>query len=415
MTYVGDNSNYPNLTTAGLIFPSNTAIDIVQNDYDLLFDQLASEQPFSAVSLPNKLPDVQEQLMYQGDALNHYTQLDGFPPMHALAPVQTDGMMNFPGKEFQQPLYSTAQGIMQQQHFAIQTPITVPEEIFTRPQMTASPDSIMSLNGATRTSMEPVEPYERYRVTRGVSSGGSATKPPHTVTIPGHYYTPVILELVGAKLEELCMPQWSQAEKEDKRRIIRVERYQIANRIVAQFSIVGSANEHPKVVPAPPGVDVVEVSCLACLTRECDDQDEDEESEDISQQYRYKSPSPLKNSFYITSVEVIKIVELLIGTEPSTPHERRRERGRIRSNLVPFWSKKSISSRCSNQEMRSSPLSDEGADFRVELATRIMSYEIRKPRGFDKEVRILKWEKLVPALKRALQSYYVEVPSDFHP
>ena len=36
--------------------------------------------------------------------------------------------------------------------------------------------------------------------------------------------------------------------------------------------------------------------------------------------------------------------------------------------------------------------------------------EIRKPRGFDKEVRILRWDKLVPALQRALQSYYTEIP-----
>ena len=39
-----------------------------------------------------------------------------------------------------------------------------------------------------------------------------------------------------------------------------------------------------------------------------------------------------------------------------------------------------------------------------------MGYEIRKPRGFDKEVRILRWDKLVPALQRALQSYYTEIP-----
>lgn len=49
-------------------------------------------------------------------------------------------------------------------------------------------------------------------------------------------------------------------------------------------------------------------------------------------------------------------------------------------------------------------------DYRMELAKRIMGYEIRKPRGFDKEVRILRWDKLIPALKRALQSYYTEIP-----
>jgi hypothetical protein len=147
------------------------------------------------------------------------------------------------------------------------------------------------------------------------------------------------------------------------------------------------------------------------LTREDEDEHEGEEE---SSQYDYKTCSSVaRKRYYITSVEVVKIVELLIGTGLQDSQERRRERGRIRSNLVPFWSRKSISTRLSNQDIRSSPTIDANVDFRVELATRIMSYDIRKPRGFDKEVRILKWEKLVPALMRALQSYYAEVPDDF--
>ncbi|CDR38964.1 CYFA0S02e09604g1_1 [Cyberlindnera fabianii] len=249
---------------------------------------------------------------------------------------------------------------------------------------------------------------KRYKVIRGISSGGSATKPPRVVTLANHHYAPVSLELVGATLHDLCLPQWSDEEKQDRRRIIRVERFQIGSRIVAQFSILGSAKENPKTMPAAPGVDVVEVSCLDCYTSANEDEDEYSDSAD----YGYKTESELKRAFYITSVEVIKVVELLIGTEVQDAVERRRERGRIRSNLVPFWSKKPISSRMSNQEIRNSPLGSDSLDFRVELATRIMSYEVRKPRGFDKEVRILKWDKLVPALKRALQSYYVEVPDD---
>lgn len=108
---------------------------------------------------------------------------------------------------------------------------------------------------------------------------------------------------------------------------------------------------------------------------------------------------------------------MLIGTESQDAAERRRERGRIRSNLVSFWSKRPIRSKISDTKNSpsskgGSPLNDE-FDFRHELATRIMAYEVRKPRGFDKEVRILKWEKLVPSLRRALQSYYAEIPNDF--
>lgn len=99
---------------------------------------------------------------------------------------------------------------------------------------------------------------------------------------------------------------------------------------------------------------------------------------------------------------------MLIGTQLAEAQERRKERGRIRSNLVPFWLKKPVSLRITDGRATSVT----NKDLRYELAKRIMAYEIRRPRGFDKEVRILRWDKLIPALKRALQSYYVELPAD---
>lgn len=301
-------------------------------------------------------------------------------------------------------------------------------EVSVAPQSTfaLSPESVSFSYRSTQSSTLTIpsntetrsdeDGYKRYKVIRGISSGGSATKPPRVNTMTNHHYSPVNLNLIEATLEDLCLPKWNEAELDDKRRIIRIERFQVGSQIVAQFSIVGAANEHEKTEPAQPGVDVVEVSCLRCYARPGDDVDEEDEEEQTSsygyQQSNYSND--LKTSFYITSVEVIKIVELLVGTELQDAAERRRERGRIRSNLVPFWSKKPISSRMSSSELRSSPIaSTDNADFRVELATRIMAYDIRKPRGFDKEVRILKWEKLVPALRRALQSYYVEIPDGF--
>lgn len=278
--------------------------------------------------------------------------------------------------------------------------------------------------------------YQRYRVIRGISSGGSATKPPRIMTSINHHYVPVNLEILDANLNECCLPKWNEHEKFDKRRIIRIERYQIGSKIVAKFSIVGAAEDHPIPEESQPGVDVVEVSCLECFAKMSEDTDVEDEVQDFQQTNKVynnnnSNEDETKRSFYITSVEVIKIVELLIGTEVQDPAERRRERGRIRSNLVPFWSKRPISSRMStnvnnngngNMERSnsSSPNSNSNSfngidqnclnDFRIELATRIMGYDVRKPRGFDKEVRILKWEKLVPALRRALQSYYVEIP-----
>lgn len=241
----------------------------------------------------------------------------------------------------------------------------------------------------------------KFRVVRGIAAGGSTAKPLKDALDSDSVFLPIELNIIGGRTEDICTPGWSYSEKEDRRRIVRIERIQNANKIIANFTILGSANENPTVLPPPANsnIDVIEVSCLECSKEFSQDE------EDNSESY-----SPLGNSdgeydYFITSVEVIEIVELLIGTMPTSSTDRRKERGRVRSNLVPFWSKKPISSRIENNPQ---------PDYRVELAKRIMSYEIRKPRGFDKEVRILKWDKLIPALKRALQCYYCELPPNYN-
>ncbi|CAK7893805.1 hypothetical protein CAAN1_09S05512 [[Candida] anglica] len=261
----------------------------------------------------------------------------------------------------------------------------------------------------------------RFRVIRGMSAGGSTSKPPKVSPNCTSDFQPVELEIIDGTVEDICFPKWNYEEKSDRRRIVRIERTQEGSKLVAKFSIVGSAAEHPVPVPATnPNVDVIEVSCLECSIR--NDYYGDEETQD-SDDGGGHSPKSMANGggggsrssfqdelgyrhqYYITSVEVVGIVELLIGTQLKDPAERRKERGRVRSNLVPFWSKKPISSRETEESLQ-------GSDFRWELAKRIMGYEMRKPRGFDKEVRILRWDKLIPALKRALQSYYTEIPRD---
>lgn len=298
---------------------------------------------------------------------------------------------------------------------------------------------------------------KRYRVIRGVSAGGCSTRPPKQSIESDSIFLPVQLNLHDATVEDICYPKWSISEKLDRRRIIRIERIQNGPKLTVNFSIVGSANENPIKKSSHPDIDVVEVSCLECSVKSNDDYDsqssDDEKDGSTSPSLFNNNNNNNNNSnnnptfkseidgesyqYYITSVEVVEIVELLIGTQLKDPAERRRERGRVRSNLVPFWSKKSISSRMdasaansnsntntnsgngngngngqfginSNSSSNGEGLSNH--DYRIELAKRIMGYEIRKPRGFDKDVRILRWDKLVPALKRALQSYYTEIP-----
>lgn len=249
---------------------------------------------------------------------------------------------------------------------------------------------------------------ESHRVIRGISSGGGATRPPRQEQGGRRVnYLPVNLDLIHAKVKDLCLPEWDAEEKKDERRIIRVERRQTGGKIYATFSIVGSSESNPIPEPSTNGCDVVEVSCLECYIQPGENLDgSDTDGSEIAT----RVAEGVQRQFYITSVEVIKIVELLIGMDENHPKERRKERGRIRLNLVPFWSKKPICARMSP----SSPGYEPSAgfwDFRIELAKRIMSYEVRKPRGFDKHIRILKWENLEPALRRALQSYYVEIPA----
>ncbi|KAM9897534.1 hypothetical protein OXX79_006828 [Metschnikowia pulcherrima] len=223
---------------------------------------------------------------------------------------------------------------------------------------------------------------KRYELVRGIASG-QVTRPPYSSSKASFEYIPVELNVQGAQVNEINERPWSYEEQQDGRRIIRMERRQRGHVISARFSVVGSALEHPTPEKAPAGVKVVEVSCLNYVSQEDEDNG-----------IRYS----------ITSVEVVNIIEALISSTTMTSGSLRKEKGRIRSNLMPFWSKKPLSSK--------KAVVREVTDSRTDFARRIMRYDIRKPRGFDKDVRILSWEKLVPALHRAMQCYYAEVPKD---
>lgn len=221
-----------------------------------------------------------------------------------------------------------------------------------------------------------------HRFVRGIAADQVNTRMPKTPPRPGHHYVPVTLCLNSAQVLHVCHLPWLTEELRDRRRIVRVERRQKLSHVYADFLIVGLANEHPEPAPAPAGVDVFEVSCL-----------------------EFKHPKH-GATYYITLVEVVGIVELLIGTMEEELAVRRKERGRIRLNLLPFWLQKLVPSK-KHAELALRPESE----LRAEFARQIMAYEVRMPRGFDKSVRILWWDKLVPALQRALQCYYAEVPN----
>lgn len=115
---------------------------------------------------------------------------------------------------------------------------------------------------------------KRYRVLRGISAGGSSSKPPKQNHYSAAEFVPVHLNLEGAGLADICHPMWSPGELEDRRRIVRIERTQDGPNLNARFSIVGCANENPVPLAAGPDTDVIEVLCLQCEVMDgADDED----------------------------------------------------------------------------------------------------------------------------------------------
>lgn len=179
-----------------------------------------------------------------------------------------------------------------------------------------------------------------------------------------------------SSFEDITQIPWSAYEETDCRRVVRITRFQKGTTIELKFLVVvlKIAFDTPNAIQDPK---FVEVSCLKCTH-------EGDQSEHL-----------------ITSVEVIRIVELLIGSEAKSQQLRREERGRIRSNLVPLWHKG-----FTNTE--GMELSDSCSKF----LDRLRNYQVRKPYNISKLMRLLSWENLIFALRRAIEFYRIVLPDD---
>ncbi|AOA60441.1 Hypothetical protein PP7435_CHR1-1388 [Komagataella phaffii CBS 7435] len=272
--------------------------------------------------------------------------------------------------------------------------------------------------------------YSAFPLVRGFCSGGKI-KPPKNQLVPGTEYVNVCLELLNVNYEGICLPKWNEKELEESRRIVRVEKRRQYNKIEAAFSIVDSVQENPQTnIAVDPNVDVLEFSCLLCPIKEHNSEvaqtvptssssEEHKYSElaghDFEENLSCGSDKEIETSvrfeYYITSVEVIRIIEFLTENHLIQDIQaKRRERSCLRSNLVRFWSKDIVPSSTSTMSKGSKPSREN--DCIEELAQRIRAYKVRKPLIVDKSLRILEWSKLGPALERALQSYYVALPLD---
>lgn len=186
------------------------------------------------------------------------------------------------------------------------------------------------------------------------------------------------LKILGTVLiEEINQVPWTDFETMDGRRIIRVDKTQEGNIVKAYFLIV---NPHVSVNPnyVTPGLEYVEVSCI-----------------------KYVHKDGITTEFLITSVEVIQIIEYLVGSNHTNIPLRRQERGRMRSNLASLWHKN-----CSSTSSRYA------REMHQRLGRQILKYKSRKPYGILKDMRILLWNNLSFALYKALLFYCVAIPDE---
>ncbi|VEU23985.1 DEKNAAC105248 [Brettanomyces naardenensis] len=262
------------------------------------------------------------------------------------------------------------------------------------------PNAVFVTREAASPAPPPGPPNPPPQLVRGSSAGRTTREPDSPSAKEGFKYSRCELTLINAEEESICGSSWSPREKIEMRRIVRIQRKQEGSAVIAEFEVVpiNSPIEED-------GKNFIEISCLQCLClRKYPSYDDEHivcrfENEEIL----------LDRSYYTTSVEVVKVVKFLANLPEMNKREERKENGRIRSNLSAFWSERPINSKKMVMRMKEGRTN---ADFKEELGRRIMDYTSRRPRGFDRDVRILEWRNLGSALKRAMRSYYAEVKQE---
>lgn len=176
------------------------------------------------------------------------------------------------------------------------------------------------------------------------------------------------LRIVEGKLEDINRTAWSDEENMEGRRLIRIERSQEGDTMEVHFLIV-ERDRYIHCSDKNPPPKPLEVSCL---------------------KYVHKDGANI--DYLITSVEVIKIVEYLVGSISNDPKLERQERGRIRSNLTPLLYK--------NWSVYEGAL---GTDKREGCE----NHPLDRPQRNAKYRRTILWLNLEYALSKALLFYCV--------
>lgn len=179
------------------------------------------------------------------------------------------------------------------------------------------------------------------------------------------------LRMMGGSPEEITNQPWSYREISEGRRIIKVEREQHGCTLRVRFRVIKESERLNQEEAANDLLSYLEVSCI-----------------------RFVHNDGVTTNYFITSVDVIKIVEFLIVNNQLNSALKWRERGRIRSNLAPLWFKNWT----------------ELGPMHLPFEKRIRRFHSRSPPKMLKYVRLLLWVNLGYALSKALLFYCVCMP-----
>lgn len=180
------------------------------------------------------------------------------------------------------------------------------------------------------------------------------------------------LRIVGDSFEDVLTHPWSHHETLEGRRIIKIEREQSGCTLKAHFLIKHGQMHSSR------GKDGnskhLEVSCI-----------------------KFDHEDGITAKYFITSVDVIEIVEFLIDNTTLNSALRWKERGRIRSNLAPLLFK----------------TASELGPMHLPFENQIQKYKSRKTHRILKTSRLLLWVDLGYALWKALRFYCVFMPVEY--
>lgn len=173
-------------------------------------------------------------------------------------------------------------------------------------------------------------------------------------------------KIFGGSIECIKRLTWSAHEEMEGRRIVRLHKIQHGTSLNVIFVPLRPSQyiNHLRFVEE----DFLDVSCIKFTNEECN-----------------------TTEFLITSAEVIKIIEYLVGVGLLL----RKDRGRIRSNLATLWHK---------------DLTPADSIEAQRLHLQILRYDSQKPYNILKDMRMLSWDALEVAIRRALLFYVVLVP-----